>query len=349
MEPLAVVTRNDHVESLHHGYICVVNSKGEILYSRGDYETNIFFRSSAKPIQTIAVLKSGAADYYGFDLKEIALACSSHSGEGVHQQLVMDLIERLELKPQNLHCGIMEPYSLEEQKKLIKEKQEPTVFHCSCSGKHAAMLALAKFRNSEIEDYQQLEHKVQQEILSVIGEFTDIPKEKIILGTDGCGVPIYLLSIKNIALSYARLMAYANNNRHPYYEACNKIVTAMSQYPELVGGQGEFCTALMKEAKGKLIGKIGCEAVYCIGIKEKELGICIKISDGSERALFPVVMSLLSELKLLNKEELEALEAWHSPVLKNNLQQEIGKIVPVFHKGLKHKETIVGQHIGSLL
>jgi|GEM_PF-5878900 len=60
-------------------------------------------------------------------------------------------------------------------------------------------------------------------------------------------------------------------------------------------------------------------------------------------------MRLLRELELLNKDELEALEAWHSPVIKNNLQKEIGKIIPVFHKGLKHKETIMGEHIGGLL
>lgn len=350
MKPLAAVTRNNYVESVHYGYICVVDSQGNVLYHLGDYSKNIFFRSSAKPIQTIAVLKSGAADYYNFDSREIAIACSSHSGEGIHQQLVLDLIKRLDLQPSDLHCGVMQPYNEKEQLRLVKENLAPSVFHCSCSGKHAAMLALTKYRNKDIANYEELQHEVQQEILEVIAEFSNLNKDSISVGTDGCGVPIYLLPMNRIALSYAKLMEYSGDQNHPYNDACGRIVAAMMKHPQLVGGEGEFCTDLMKITGHKLIGKVGCEAVYCIGVKERNLGICIKIADGNERALYPIVIHLLNQLELLNIEELEALGQWYRPLLKNNLQEEIGRIVPIFNLNRPTvNHDIMGQSIDSIV
>lgn len=325
-----MVTRNNYVESIHYGFICIVNSYGEILYSLGDFRTKIFFRSSAKPIQIIPLIQSGAAEAFHFTPKEIALACASHSGQEVHQQTVKNILERLNLKDDNLHCGLMTPYNEEEKKRLLAKGLSPSVFHCSCSGKHSAMLALAKYRGYSLDDYENINHPVQQEILKTIADFTQESPEEIIIAVDGCGVPIYLLPINKIALSYARLTQYAKDKSSPYHASCKTIFDSMNQFPEMVAGDNEFCTELMQTTKGKLIGKVGSEAVYCLGIKKGNLGACIKIVDGNERAIYPVVVHLLKELGILDSSELARLKHWYRPILKNNLGEKIGEIIPVY-------------------
>jgi len=311
---LAVVTRNQHVESVHHGFICVVDFQGKVLYSLGDYNTRIYFRSSAKPIQVIPLIHSGAAAAFNFSLKEIAIACASHSGQAMHQLTVNEMLGKLNLRQSNLHCGIMTPYNLEESRRILSEGKDPSVLHCSCSGKHSAMLALAKHRGYDVEDYEKADHPVQKEILRIVGEFVEEKADCIPTGIDGCGVPIYLLPINKIALSYSKLAYYSQNPGQPYHHACKTVFDAMTQFPEMVSGDNDFCTELMAATGGKLIGKVGSEAVYCLGIKDQSIGICIKIADGNERAVYPVVMQLLIDLNILNADEYSRLQHWHSPL-----------------------------------
>lgn len=332
MNTLAVVTRNRYVESIHQGYICVVDAAGKVLYQRGDTGTSIFFRSSAKPIQVIPFIQSGAAEAMSYSLKEIAIACASHNGEQTHQQTILTILRRLNLNKTDLHCGAISPYNEEENKRLITQGEQPSTLHASCSGKHTAMLAFSKYLGVDISHYENISHPVQQEVLKTIAEFTDQDVKSIPTGIDGCGLPIYMLPIDKIALAYARLTSYANDEKSNWHHTCNTIFDAMTTYPDMVAGTGEFCTELMQATKGKLIGKIGAEAVYCLGIRKGNMGVCIKIADGNERAVYSVVMQLLLELDVLDNIGYEKLKHWHTPDLMNNHKEHIGNIVPVFQK-----------------
>ncbi|MBB6217648.1 L-asparaginase II [Anaerosolibacter carboniphilus] len=350
MEPLAVATRNDYIESIHYGYITIVDASGKILYSLGDPKTKIFFRSSAKPIQAIPLLHSGAAEAFGFSLQEIALVCASHSGQEYHQQAAADILGRLQLEPKHLHCGIMFPYNEEEHRKILRNAAEPTVLHSSCSGKHAGILALAKYRGYSIDRYEDFSHPVQQEILEAIAYFTNENPEEIPMGKDGCGIPIYLLSMEKIALSYAKLIQWSKDSQQLYHRACKTVVDAMTQFPEMVGGDKEFCTELMQTTGSKIIGKVGSEAVYCLGIQEGSLGVCVKIIDGNERAIYPVVIEILKFLGILSNAELSKLRQWHRPILKNNLNETIGEIIPVFDLHVPRENPyIMGKKISDIL
>ena len=332
MEQLAAVTRSKYIESFHHGYICVVDSDGKVIYKKGDIDTVFFFRSSAKPIQIIPFIQSGGAKAMGYTQKEIAIGCASHSGEPQHQKTVLNVLKRLNLDVKNLRCGVKRPYNEDENNRLISNEEKPSALHSGCSGKHAAMLAYAKYLGCDVSDYNKAAHPVQQEVLKAISFFTDQRVDNIPIGIDGCGLPIFILPIYNMALSYARLTKYSQDPDSTYHQACKAVFEAMNQYPEMVAGTGEFCTELMQYTNGKLIAKIGAEAVYCLGIKEKNLGVCIKIADGSERAVYPVVIQLLLELNVINNDEYEKLKHWHMAKLLNGLDEHIGYIIPVFQK-----------------
>jgi L-asparaginase II len=331
MKTLAVVTRSKYIESLHQGYICVVDCTGKVQYQKGDINTKIYFRSAAKPIQVIPFIQSGAGKALGFTPKEISLACSSHFGDPSHQETALKMLKRVNLDETHLHCGAKVPYDLNESRRLVERGEKPSTLHAACSGKHSAMLALSKYWGLDISHYENILHPVQQEILKVIAEFTDEDAQSIPIGIDGCGLPIYLLPIYKIALSYARLTMNSQDESCIYHNACKTVFDAMTQHPDMVAGVGQFCTELMQATGGKLIGKVGAEAVYCVGIKEGNLGVCVKIADGNERAVFPVVIQLLRELNALDDDELEKLKSWHITSLTNNLEEHIGSIFPVFH------------------
>jgi len=79
-EVLIKIYRGNLIENIYRGDIVVVNRKGKITFSLGDSEKITYWRSSAKPIQVMPVIYSGAADKYKLTDKEIAIMASSHSG-----------------------------------------------------------------------------------------------------------------------------------------------------------------------------------------------------------------------------------------------------------------------------
>src|SRR5207247_10095823 len=61
-----------------------------------------------------------------------------------------------------LKCGVHEPYSVDVARELIRKQEQPTAVQNNCSGKHAAMLALAKHLGAPTEIYDEQTHPVQQ-------------------------------------------------------------------------------------------------------------------------------------------------------------------------------------------
>ncbi len=330
-EILVNVTRGPLVESFHRGDIAVVNSKGELLYNIGDPYKVTYMRSAAKPIQTLNVILNGTADRFKFTDEEISIMCASHYGEEFHRKVVEGIMRKIGLPVNSLLCGATLSLSEEYTKELIWNHIELKPTNTDCSGKHAGMLAVCIHKGYDIKGYNLCDHVIQKEIKKVVAEMCEIDETKIFIGTDGCTVPVYGMPLYNMALGFAKL-ANTDNLLSNYREASNRVFKAMNNVPEMVSGTNGFCTELIKNTHGKLIGKFGAEAVYCIGVKGKDLGIAIKIEDGNcSRALYPAVIQCLEELNVLDEEEKQALNKFKIIKNLNNIKQCVGEIKPVFH------------------
>src|SRR5688572_5205954 len=178
-EPLVEVRRGGITESRHRGHIVGVLPDGEIVALAGSPETVTYLRSSAKPHQAIPLIASGAADRFGFNEKEIALACASHSGEAMHTEVAASMLKKIGLEPEALKCGKHEPFSQEVARTLREQGQEPNVLQNNCSGKHAGMLALALHLGAPTETYDEATNPVQLEIGNTISDFSGISIEDI--------------------------------------------------------------------------------------------------------------------------------------------------------------------------
>lgn len=331
-EVLVKVSRGDMVESLHRGHVAVVNSKGELLYSLGNSQEVVYARSSMKPLQAIPIVETGAAEHYNFDYADLSLTCASHNGEDQHTNRVQSILERAELGYSDLQCGTHNPRWQDTYEALIKANGEVTAIYNNCSGKHSGMLATAKHMNESINDYFRIDHPVQQRIMEAISDVTEVPKEDIAIGIDGCGVPVHGIPLYNLALGFAKL---ADPVQLPAkrQDAINKITTSMMAAPEMVGGTERFCSDFMRVLDGRMFGKAGAEGVYCIGDKETGIGIAIKIEDGNGRATSPVAVEVLSQLGILTEQQKEQLAEYHHPALKNARKEKIGELLPDFTLG----------------
>jgi len=132
-----------------------------------------------------------------------------------------------------------------------------------------------------------------------------------------------------MAQAYARLTTPEQLDE-PYQSACKTIVDAMNAYPEMIAGTNGFCTEFLKHTHGRFCAKLGAEAVYCIGVRDRDIGIAVKIEDGGYRALYPAVMHVLMQLDLLSAQEIEALRPFIEPPNLNDHGRAIGTITPNF-------------------
>lgn len=328
MQPLVIVTRTNRIESIHEGSICVTDHNNHPIYSIGNPKTTVYFRSAAKPIQAVALVHSGAMEQFNITLEELAVVCSSHSGEDFHRDAVSSILHKIGLTEKNLLCGIANPYNRKIHDTLIQSGQRPSPLYNCCSGKHAGMLALCQYYHYPTEDYNRPEHPIQQLIRKTIANLLELDVHELPIGIDGCGVPTFLLTLHQASYLYS-LLAQGTSGRTQYHQAFGQIQKAMTSFPKMVNGDHEFCTDLITITKGKVIGKVGAEGIYCVAIPDRQLGICLKIADGNERGVYPVIVHVLRQLRVLTDEEMEQLQNWAYPPEKNHLGKIIGYRIPM--------------------
>ncbi len=309
-EILAKVFRGETLESIHRGHLYIVDGAGNEIAQIGDAETVAFIRSSAKPFQVLPFLMSGGVEHFGFTENEIALACASHSGEKLHTQLAAQMLEKIGLSETDLRCGVQLPFNEKRAEEMIRNGENPTQLHNNCSGKHSAMLAFAKFTGADIKTYDAIDNPIQQAILESVSQFTETPKTDIPIAIDGCAAPNFALSVRAMAKSFLKLVFPPESFDEETKNACRQIVSAMTNFPELVGGSERLDTMLMEAKRGAFISKIGAEGVWLCGVLPCEkyasgLGIALKIEDGDDkRARAVISVEVLRQLGIFETETL---------------------------------------------
>jgi len=336
-EILAKVIRGETLESVHRGTLIVIDGDGKTIAEVGDASGVTFWRSAAKALQAIPLITSGAADAFGFTEKEIALACASHSGESFHTKLALEILEKLGLSEADLRCGAHSSFHKETSDAMKKAGESPTQLNNNCSGKHAGMLAFAKYSGADIETYLSPENPVQQAILETVSLFTEIPENEIKIGIDGCSAPNFAVPISAMARAFAKLIKPPKDFDEKLKDACKRIVSSKLRFPEYVGGSVRLDTKIMQALPGKIICKVGAEGVWSAGVLpcekwEKGLAVALKIEDGNDNRARPVVViELLRQLGMMDEKAEEILGEFSPMEIKNHLGMLVGKVVADFN------------------
>lgn len=321
----------------------MVDSHGKLLASYGDPDTVAFLRSSAKPFQVLPFVERGGVEHFGLTARELALACASHEGSDEHVRVAELILEKAGIEESGLQCGAHMPGDVSAYKRLIANDESPTPIRNNCSGKHSAMLAHAKMRDLPLENYLGFDHPIQQDILASFADMCLLPPNQVQVGIDGCSAPNFAVPLHNAALAFARL-ADPHDLSITRASACHQITSAMTSYPEMVSGQGEFDCRLMQVGAGKIVCKRGAEGYQAIGLLPGALspdspgiGITLKIMDGDlgqrkpdlsaySRVRPAVTLEILKQLGALSEAQLRELS-------------EFGPVKPVKN----HRGIIVGE------
>ena len=258
--------RGGVVEARHRVHAVAVRA-GDVVLARGDPSLVTFFRSSAKPIQALLLVRArpDLAD------DEIAIACASHRAEPAQIAAVRSLLSKAPASEDELECG--------EQ-----EGRPAGPVHHNCSGKHAGFLAVCRARGWERPGYRLADHPLQQELLKEVAAAAKLQAGRIPTAVDGCGVVTFAMSLERMAYSFAELATR---------DGANRVLAAMPAHPHLVGGDGSLDTDLMRARPG-WIAKGGAEGLFC-AVSPDGTGYGLKCEDGNPRALRPALAEFIEE------------------------------------------------------
>ncbi len=297
---LAALERAGTLESAHYGIAVLVSRTGEVIQSAGAIEQPIFPRSALKPLQALAMKRSGLE----LEGAEAAISMASHYGTDRQVGLVRSVLQRFEVSESSLGCPAALPWN--QEARVGKEK---LAVHMNCSGKHAGFLACSKLNGWDLESYLSPEHPLQLRVKELIEQFSG---EKISQTTiDGCGAPLFALSTLGLARAISR-----------FSQEAPELVKAATDNPELIGDSNTPDAVFLRAG---LFSKLGAEGVFTVATQDGH-AIALKIADGSLRAAPAVCLALLEKHSLIDPKAASAIRS-ETEVLAMGGSQVLGKLV----------------------
>ena len=327
MDPvIAEVTRGGLVESQHSGAAVVVDAAGAVVFATGDVDQLVYSRSAVKALLALPLVETGAADRLGLSEDEIALACSSHSGEEVHVAAATSMLRKAGRDFSVLECGVQWPSNDAASRRLAASGAVASALHNNCSGKHSGFICLACDRGEDPAGYVHHDHPTMLVVTVALAEMTGATLDARNRAVDGCSIPTFAVPLRSLALGFARL-GTGQGMHADRARAAARIRAAVAAHPMMVAGTGRFCTQLMTALGTRVFGKSGAEGVYCAAIPEAGLGLAVKCDDGAGRAAQVAMAALIA--RFLSGNGGEAVpQALRRPVLKNWNGIAVGEVRP---------------------
>jgi L-asparaginase II len=301
------VRRGAQVESRHLVDVAVVDGVGSVVESWGDPSRPVLPRSALKPLQSSALILSGAASAFGLGDDRLAIACASHGGEPAHVDVVDGWLTALELDAGSLECGAHAPMHAPSAAALVRGGVDFDARHNNCSGKHCGFLAVCRHIGLPTTGYIGADHPLQRDhVTPAVEHWCRVSLAGQEPGVDGCGIPVYALPLDRLARGWAAL------GDDPVGHA---MFDAMIAEPFLVAGTDRVCTRLLEAGGGRVVVKTGAEGVYCAIDRGAGLGVALKVHDGATRASEVAIEWILGRLGTLPEPEPLVLRNWAGTVV----------------------------------
>jgi L-asparaginase II len=276
-DPLTVqTTRGAVVELESRVDAVVVDRSGRVADSFGTIDRRLPLRSTAKPLQALALVESGAADALAVTPVELALASASHNGEDGHVAAVEAWLARLGLSEDALQCGASLPYLRSIADDYVAHGGTPRRIRHNCSGKHAGFLTLGAHLGADPARYLDRTGQVQRSALAMVAERCGVALGDDDIVGDGCGAPCPCVSLEALARGWATLMDDASSS--------TRIRSSIAANPWYLAGTGRFDTAIVEATAGRVLSKIGADGMHVAMAPELGLVVATKAVDGSRIA-----------------------------------------------------------------
>ncbi len=320
------------LESAHRGAVAVVDADGTLHSAWGDIDRPIFPRSAVKVLQALPLVESGAAERYGLNDEELALACASHGGEARHTAVAASMLAKAGVDVAALECGTHWPYFDGAIKAMAAAGGQPNALNNNCSGKHAGFVCLGCLmageddRSAFLTGYVKPDHPVMREVTAALQSSTGYDLARTAVGTDGCSIPTYAIPLRHLAHAFARV-ATGIGLKPGHAAAALRLRQAVARAPFMVAGTGRFDTRVMEHFGERVFCKVGAEGVYCAALPSLGLGVAVKMDDGNTARACEVVMAaLLARLLPLAESEAGFVQSLADVALVNWNGIEVGRV-----------------------
>lgn len=327
-DPYVGVMRGRSIESVHRVAACAVGTEGRVVFAIGSIDVPVYLRSTAKPFIAAAAVREGVAERYGLEPHEIALMAASHNGEPFHVNAVRSILAKIGLPESALACGPHAPYDPASASALARDGIAFSAIHNNCSGKHAGILALCQLLGADAASYLEIGNPAERHVLALCARLCGQPVDGLQLGIDGCGIPVFATPLRNAALAFSRLATLEGLDERDA-RALRVVRDAMVAFPQYVAGTGEFDTALMRAAGGRIAAKSGAEGVHGLADIATGTGLVLKVVNGAARACAPAALAAIRQLRLLDEAALAGLESFARPAVYNRAGTRVGSILPL--------------------
>jgi L-asparaginase II len=318
-----VATRGDIDESVHRISAVVTDADGTLIASAGSPELVTYFRSAAKPFQLWPLVRDGGVAHFGLDSEMLALACGSHNAEPAHRAVGARWLEHVGLAEADLSCGGHASLSSRVAREMIRTDVVPTPLWSNCSGKHAALLALARLHGWPLAGYTTRGHPVQDAVAASLAHWSGLPVAALQWGEDGCTAAAAAMPLTGIATAWARLGA----TEEP---AMATIRAAMLAHPTMIAGSDRLDTVLMEAWPGRVVAKVGADGVYGAALPTLGLGIGLKVEDGhfpsAGYALMAILAQLTERFDPHGAWPRDRLASWCTPPILNTRNLPVGAV-----------------------
>ena len=320
--------RGGLLDLTHYGYISIVDEKGKVIYSAGDPEAMVFYRSASKPVQALPVIAHHLDEKYGFTDEETVLFAGSHLGESFHVNALKSIMKKADLNPEDLIMKPTVPGSTEANEERIRQGLPKSKLYHNCSGKHAALMLTQREMGGDVKDYWKVGSVGQNEVLRTMSVLSEYPEEKVVIGIDGCGVPVFAYPMKNIATAYKNLACIDTIKDDVLQDAARRFVPRIHEYPHMMRGTGYMCSLINHDAN--IIAKGGANGVYGIGLKKERIGISFKIKDGTEAVWPLIIREIFRQIGYYNADTDKMLVSLNNGVTVNDNDTPVGEVKTVF-------------------
>ncbi|MFC7392745.1 asparaginase [Scopulibacillus cellulosilyticus] len=316
--------RGDIIENIHEGIICGVTDMKDLAFKIGDENTYVYYRSASKPLQAIPIFKENIDKKYHLTDQEAALFTASQRGEDYHLQALESILEKIGLNENDLYCPPSYPLNDRPKERYLNNNLPKRKLLHNCAGKHLGFLSWCKEKGITNDKYWDIDHPLQQEILQTLSELSECPKKEIKIAVDGCGVPVFALPLKNMAISYLKLACPDLINDEKTRAAVQRMTAIMNKAPEIVASHQFICTELLKD--GNIIAKGGAQGVYCLGLKKERMSVALKVYSGSEDVWPNIIAQILEQLGYKNSETINRLKQLKPNMIKNDSGSVVGQL-----------------------
>jgi L-asparaginase II len=281
--PVAIARRSGCDESVHFGAVVGLSASGAIEFAVGDPSTAIYPRSSNKPLQAVAMVRSGLR----LPAELLALVCASHDGTPLHLDAARKILATAGLDDRSLANAADLPLDEAAAEAVLRAGGGRTSLQMNCSGKHSGMVVTCTVNGWPADaTYLSADHPLQRQISATIDDLADEQHSHI--GVDGCGAPAHVISLVGLARAFRSIATGSAGT------SGDAVYTAMTQHPEMVGGERRDVTRFMRHVPG-LMAKDGADGVFAAALPDGR-ALALKIADGGNRARPPVMVAALRAL-----------------------------------------------------